>query len=115
LEGSVIIQSALPELPQLYVPDVDSLDLLCTRLQDVSKPIRLLEVVGQPGRGRSLSLLSPSSMICSKITAWLNELGLRTGKLTTAIAVVRHAVMTLHWATGYCAPFQVPLQFNIAF
>lgn len=29
------------------------------------------------------------------------------GKLTTAIAVARHAAMTLHWTTGVCAPFQV--------
>ena len=51
LESSVIIQSALPELPQLYVPDVDSLDYMCSKVQDVENPVRFLEIVGAPGRG----------------------------------------------------------------
>ena len=51
LEGSLVVQAALPELPQLYVPDVDSLDQTCTKMQDSKQGIRLLEVVGAPGRG----------------------------------------------------------------
>lgn len=103
LEGSVIIQAALPDLPHLYVPDVDSLDQMCTKLQDYKAPIRFLEIVGAPGRGKLTLLVSyPVSTLLI-----LTCQALAAGKLTAAIAVVRHAVMTLHWATGYCAPFQV--------
>ena len=45
------MQAALPELPQLYVPDVDTLDHTCGKVQDSKQGIRLLEVVGTPGRG----------------------------------------------------------------
>ena len=51
LESSDIIQSALPELPQLYVPDIDSLDQMCSKLQASSLPVRFLDIVGGPGRG----------------------------------------------------------------
>ena len=105
LEGSIIIQAALPKLPQLYVPDVESLDQMCTKLQDRQAPIRFLEIVGAPGRGKLALLLSHSTSMLQMLTC----LAVAAGKLTAAIAVVRHAVMTLHWATGYCAPFQVRL------
>lgn len=51
LESDQVIQSALPQLPEAYVPDVACVQAICTRLRRMDEPLQVVQIVGDPGQG----------------------------------------------------------------
>ena len=106
------MQAALPELPQLYVPDVDALDRTCTTVQDSKQGIRLIEVVGAPGRG-ALTLIEVSAMVVFAVGLTPVTAGRQADCCYSRGAACRHdltlgdRILCTVSGTRQCAPLQV--------
>ena len=64
MESNSVIQHAMPQLPEGYVPDIASVQAICDRLRNVKEPLQIVQIVGNPGQGKE-SAINPMSSRCN--------------------------------------------------